>query len=91
MEKGIGRLVIVRHGESEWNKKNLFTGWRDVKLTALGEQEARAAGKLVAQKNIPFDLAFTSLLGRAIKTLWLMLEEIPVLEALQVAPLFVVL
>jgi len=75
VEKGIGRLVIVRHGESEWNKKNLFTGWRDVKLTALGEQEARAAGKLVAQENIPFDLAFTSLLGRAIKTLWLMLEE----------------
>ncbi len=75
MEKGIGRLVIVRHGESEWNKKNLFTGWRDVKLTALGEQEARAAGKLVAQENIAFDLAYTSLLGRAIKTLWLMLDE----------------
>ena len=75
MQKGIGRLVIVRHGESEWNKKNLFTGWRDVRLTAQGEIEAREAGRLIAREGFSFDIAFTSLLGRAIKTLWLILEE----------------
>ena len=69
------QLVLVRHGESEWNKKNLFTGWRDVRLTEQGEAEARAAGRLLADEGIGFDVAYTSLLGRAIKTLWLALEE----------------
>ena len=69
------QLVLVRHGESEWNRKNLFTGWRDVRLTEQGEAEARAAGKMMAAEGIHFDIAYTSLLGRAIKTLWLALEE----------------
>ncbi len=69
------RLVLVRHGESEWNKKNLFTGWRDVRLTEQGEVEARAAGRMMAAEGIRFDVAHTSLLSRAIKTLWLALEE----------------
>ena len=69
------RLVLVRHGESEWNKKNLFTGWRDVRLTETGEAEARAAGRMMADEGIGFDVAYTSLLRRAIKTLWLSLEE----------------
>jgi 2,3-bisphosphoglycerate-dependent phosphoglycerate mutase len=69
------QLVLVRHGESEWNKRNLFTGWRDVRLTELGEREAREAGRTLAEAGIDFDLAYTSLLSRAIKTLWLALDE----------------
>jgi 2,3-bisphosphoglycerate-dependent phosphoglycerate mutase len=69
------QLVIVRHGESEWNKLNLFTGWRDVRLTAQGEAEAREAGRLLREGGFEFDLCFTSLQSRAIKTLWLALEE----------------
>ncbi len=69
------QLVILRHGESEWNKLNLFTGWRDVKLTAQGEAEAREAGRLMAEQGFCFDIAFTSLQTRAIKTLWLALEQ----------------
>jgi len=69
------QLVLVRHGESEWNKLNLFTGWRDVRLTEQGEREAREAGRALAEAGIDFDIAFTSLLSRAIKTLWLGLEE----------------
>ena len=69
------QLVLVRHGESEWNRKNLFTGWRDVRLTEQGEAEAREAGKMMAAESIHFDVAYTSLLSRAIKTLWLSLEE----------------
>ncbi|MEM9330292.1 MAG: 2,3-bisphosphoglycerate-dependent phosphoglycerate mutase [Pseudomonadota bacterium] len=61
-------LVLVRHGQSEWNKKNLFTGWRDPDLTELGHAEAVAAGKVLAQKNIKFDIAYTSVLQRAEKT-----------------------
>jgi 2,3-bisphosphoglycerate-dependent phosphoglycerate mutase len=75
VQKGIGRLVIVRHGESEWNKKNLFTGWRDVRLTPLGETEAREGGRLLKEEGFSFDVCFTSLLARAIKTLWLIQEE----------------
>jgi 2,3-bisphosphoglycerate-dependent phosphoglycerate mutase len=67
-------LVLLRHGESEWNKLNLFTGWRDVRLTDQGEREAREAGRLMRGADLGFDLAFTSLLSRAIKTLWLSLE-----------------
>ena len=69
------QLVLLRHGESEWNKKNLFTGWRDVRLTEQGEREAREAGRTLAAAGLSFDVAYTSLLSRAIKTLWLALEE----------------
>jgi 2,3-bisphosphoglycerate-dependent phosphoglycerate mutase len=69
------QLVILRHGESEWNKKNLFTGWRDVKLTEQGEREARSGGRTLLQDGFAFDVTYTSLLTRAIKTLWLALEE----------------
>ena len=68
------QLALLRHGESEWNKLNLFTGWRDVTLTEQGEREAREAGRLMAETALGFDLAFTSMLSRAIKTLWLSLE-----------------
>jgi 2,3-bisphosphoglycerate-dependent phosphoglycerate mutase len=70
-----GKLVLVRHGQSEWNLKNLFTGWTDVDLTEQGEAEARTAGRLLADSGVRFDIAFTSVLTRAIRTLWLMLEE----------------
>ena len=69
-------LVLVRHGESEWNKKNLFTGWRDVGLTEQGIAEARAAGKKFKARGLSFDVAFTSALVRAQHTLDLMLEEL---------------
>jgi 2,3-bisphosphoglycerate-dependent phosphoglycerate mutase len=69
------QLVLLRHGESEWNRKNLFTGWRDVKLTEQGEREAREAGVAMKSAGLSFDLCHTSLLSRAIKTLWLALEE----------------
>src|ERR1700683_1811165 len=68
-------LVLLRHGESEWNKKNLFTGWRDVRLTPQGESEAREAGRRMKAAGFTFDVAKTSLQSRAIKTLWLALEE----------------
>jgi 2,3-bisphosphoglycerate-dependent phosphoglycerate mutase len=68
------QLVLLRHGESEWNKLNLFTGWRDVRLTEQGEREAREAGRLMREAGLCFDLAFTSFLSRAIKTLWLSLD-----------------
>jgi 2,3-bisphosphoglycerate-dependent phosphoglycerate mutase len=68
-------LVLLRHGESTWNKENRFTGWTDVDLSDKGRDEARAAGKLMLQEGYAFDLAFTSVLKRAIKTLWLALEE----------------
>lgn len=68
-------LVIIRHGQSEANKENIFTGWRDSPLSAKGIEEARAGGKLLSHEGIRFDVAFTSLQSRAIKTLWLVLEE----------------
>jgi 2,3-bisphosphoglycerate-dependent phosphoglycerate mutase len=71
----VGHLVLVRHGQSDWNQKNLFTGWTDVDLTTHGEQEARQAGKTLAAAGLTFDIAFTSLLTRAIRTLWLVLDE----------------
>ena len=67
-------LVIIRHGQSEANKLNIFTGWRDSPLSELGVSEARAAGELLRAEGYAFDLAFTSLQSRAIKTLWLVLE-----------------
>lgn len=69
-------LVLVRHGESEWNKLNLFTGWRDVDLSENGVAEARRAGQLLKAEGLKFDIAFTSALKRAQRTLELMLEEI---------------
>ena len=71
----VGQLVFVRHGQSDWNQKNLFTGWHDVDLTKQGEAEAREAGRVLSKQGIAFDLAFTSVLTRAIRTLWLVLDE----------------
>ena len=70
-----GKLLLCRHGQSDWNLKNLFTGWTDVDLTDQGIQEARDAGKLLSEMGYEFDIAFTSVLKRAIRTLWLMLDE----------------
>jgi 2,3-bisphosphoglycerate-dependent phosphoglycerate mutase len=69
-------LVLVRHGESEWNKLNLFTGWRDPNLTEKGVEEAHRAGKLLKAEGIKFDIAFTSVLTRAQRTLGLILGEL---------------
>ncbi|MBK8062913.1 MAG: 2,3-diphosphoglycerate-dependent phosphoglycerate mutase [Betaproteobacteria bacterium] len=68
-------FVLLRHGESDWNRENRFTGWTDVDLSARGVEEARAAGRLLKAEGYDFDLAYTSVLRRAIKTLWLSLEE----------------
>lgn len=70
------KLVLLRHGESEWNRENRFTGWHDVNLTEQGEGEARAAGRLLKEEGFAFDVAFTSVLKRAIRTLWLALDEL---------------
>jgi len=69
-------LVLVRHGQSEWNLKNLFTGWRDVDLTEQGVKEAREAGRKLKAQGLAFDIAYTSALKRAQRTLGLMLEEL---------------
>src|SRR6185295_7592768 len=69
-------LVLVRHGQSEWNLKNLFTGWKDVGLTEKGVAEAKAAGERLKRKNLKFDIAYTSVLTRAQRTLELMLDEL---------------
>ena len=69
------KLVLLRHGESTWNKENRFTGWTDIALSEKGEQEAKTAGLLLKQNGFVFDVAFTSLLKRAIKTLWIVLED----------------
>jgi 2,3-bisphosphoglycerate-dependent phosphoglycerate mutase len=68
-------LVLVRHGQSEWNLKNLFTGWRDVDLTEQGISEAKTAGKRLKERGIKFDVAYTSALKRAQRTLALVLDE----------------
>jgi 2,3-bisphosphoglycerate-dependent phosphoglycerate mutase len=70
-----GKLVLVRHGQSTWNLENLFTGWVDVELTAQGRNEALEAGRLLKAEGFEFDLAFTSVLKRAIRTLWIILDE----------------
>jgi 2,3-bisphosphoglycerate-dependent phosphoglycerate mutase len=69
-------LVLVRHGQSEWNLKNLFTGWKDVGLTEKGVAEAKAAGERLKRKGLRFDIAYTSVLTRAQHTLDLMLDEL---------------
>ncbi len=70
------KLVLVRHGESLWNKENRFTGWKDVDLTELGEAQAKEAGRLLKEEGFTFDLAYTSVLKRAIRTLNFVLDGI---------------
>ncbi|HEY5641591.1 MAG TPA: 2,3-diphosphoglycerate-dependent phosphoglycerate mutase [Woeseiaceae bacterium] len=70
-----GRLVLCRHGQSDWNLRNLFTGWHDVDLTAKGNEEAIAAGRLLRELGYDFDVAYTSVLKRAIRTLWHVLDQ----------------
>lgn len=70
-----GKLVLCRHGQSDWNLQNLFTGWTDVDLTDKGNQEAIAAGRLLSELSYRFDIAYTSVLKRAIRTLWHVLEQ----------------
>jgi 2,3-bisphosphoglycerate-dependent phosphoglycerate mutase len=69
------KLVLLRHGESQWNLENRFTGWHDVNLTEQGEREGREAGRLLKAEGFKFDVAYTSVLTRAIRTLWLALTE----------------
>jgi 2,3-bisphosphoglycerate-dependent phosphoglycerate mutase len=69
------KLVLIRHGESEWNKENRFTGWKDVDLSEKGRAEAKAAGQLLKAEGYTFDEAYTSVLKRAIRTLWIVLDE----------------
>ena len=71
-----GKLVLCRHGQSDWNLKNLFTGWTDVDLTDKGREEAIDAGRVLSELDYAFDIAYTSVLARAIHTLWLMLDEL---------------
>ncbi len=71
-----GTLVLVRHGQSEWNLKNLFTGWRDVDLSELGHEEAKAAGRRIAAHGLKFDIAYTSALIRAQKTCQYILDAV---------------
>ena len=70
-----GKLVLCRHGQSIWNLENLFTGWTDVDLTERGLEEARNAGRELSELGLTFDIAFTSVLKRAIRTLWIILDE----------------
>jgi 2,3-bisphosphoglycerate-dependent phosphoglycerate mutase len=78
------KIVFMRHGESTWNLENRFTGWTDVDLTAKGVAEARAAGKVLEEAGFTFDLAYTSVLKRAIRTLWLTLDEMDLMWVPQV-------
>jgi 2,3-bisphosphoglycerate-dependent phosphoglycerate mutase len=70
------KLVLLRHGQSQWNNENRFTGWVDVPLSEAGAEEARQAGRLLKAEGFEFDVAYTSVLKRAIKTLWIALEEL---------------
>jgi len=69
------RLVLLRHGQSDWNLKNLFTGWTDVDLTDQGRREALEAARLLEAEDLKFDVAFTSVLKRAIRTLWIVMDD----------------
>ncbi len=69
------KLVLLRHGESTWNKENRFTGWTDVDLSEKGRQEAQEAGRVLKKEGYAFDVAYTSVLKRAIRTLWIVLDE----------------
>ena len=75
MTKDTFQLVLVRHGESTWNQENKFTGWYDCPLSEKGHKEAEAAGILLSKEGFQFDLAYTSMLQRAIRTLWHSLEQ----------------
>jgi 2,3-bisphosphoglycerate-dependent phosphoglycerate mutase len=68
------KLILLRHGESDWNRENRFTGWTDVDLSAAGVEEARRAGRTLLDRGFTFDVAYTSLLKRAIRTLWIVLD-----------------
>lgn len=70
------KLVLIRHGQSTWNKENRFTGWTDVDLTEQGKAEAKQAGELIKDRGLSFDIAYTSVLKRAIRTLWIVLDEL---------------
>lgn len=70
------KIILLRHGQSTWNLENRFTGWTDVDLSEQGVQEARAAGKLLREEGYEFDLVYTSVLKRAIRTMWLTLDEL---------------
>src|SRR3989339_2113879 len=69
------KLVLLRHGESTWNKENRFTGWTDVDLSDKGKEEAKKAGQLLKREGFIFDIAYTSVLKRAIRTLWIVLDQ----------------
>jgi 2,3-bisphosphoglycerate-dependent phosphoglycerate mutase len=73
------RLVLLRHGQSTWNRENRFTGWTDVDLSDTGREEARDAGRLMQAEGLEFDVAYTSVLTRAIRTLWLALDNMSLL------------
>jgi len=73
------KLVLLRHGESDWNKENRFTGWTDVDLSAKGREEAREAGQVLKAAGLTFDATYTSVLKRAIRTLWMALDEMDLL------------
>ena len=73
------RVVLLRHGESTWNKENRFTGWTDVDLSAAGLEEALRAGQLLKQEGFTFDVVYTSVLKRAIRTAWIALDEMDLL------------
>ncbi len=70
-----GKLLLCRHGQSDWNLKNLFTGWTDVDLTDQGRSEAQTGAKAIMDAGLTFDVAYTSVLKRAIRTLWITLDE----------------
>jgi 2,3-bisphosphoglycerate-dependent phosphoglycerate mutase len=75
----MARLVLLRHGESTWNRENRFTGWTDVDLSDKGRAEAQAAGRLLREGGFAFDIAFTSVLKRALRTCWIALDELDAL------------
>lgn len=70
------KLILLRHGESTWNKENRFTGWTDVDLTEKGAEEARSAGRLLREEGYQFDVVYTSVLKRAIRTMWIVMDEL---------------
>ena len=72
----MNKIVLIRHGKSLWNEENRFTGWADVELSQIGLEEARKAGKILKDNGYTFDIAFTSYLRRAIRTLWIVLDEL---------------
>ncbi len=70
------KLILLRHGQSDWNRKNLFSGWTDVDLTEQGREESRVAARLLRDEGLLFDVAFTSVLKRAIRTLWIVMDSV---------------